>query len=92
MREIIDIKHGGIEGLGIECHYLGTSVPVEKAVDAAIEIGASAILISVIRPNMTTGSGRDGLSRRFNDSKEEEDHLAKARESGDNGSCRTRFP
>ncbi len=48
MREIIDIKHGGIEGFGIECHYLGTSVPVSKAVDAAIEIGADAILISTI--------------------------------------------
>lgn len=48
MREIIDIKHGGIEGFGVECHYLGTSVPVSKAVDAAIEIGADAILISTI--------------------------------------------
>lgn len=48
MREIIDIKHGGIEGFGITCHYLGTSVPIEKVVDAAIETAADAILISTI--------------------------------------------
>ncbi|SES88961.1 D-ornithine 4,5-aminomutase subunit OraE [Anaerobranca gottschalkii] len=48
MREIIDIKHGGIEKFGIQCYYLGTSVSVTKAVDAAIEIGADAILISTI--------------------------------------------
>ena len=48
MREIIDIKHGGIEGYGIQCHYLGTSVPIEKVVDAAIETAADAILISTI--------------------------------------------
>jgi D-ornithine 4,5-aminomutase subunit beta len=48
MREIIDIKHGGIEGFGIECHYLGTSVPIEKLVDAAIELDVDAILISTI--------------------------------------------
>lgn len=48
LREIIDIKHGGIEGYGIECHNLGTSVPVEKLVDAAIEINADAILASTI--------------------------------------------
>lgn len=48
LREILDIKHGGIEGFGIECHYLGTSCPVEKLVNAAIEVGADAILISTI--------------------------------------------
>jgi D-ornithine 4,5-aminomutase subunit beta len=48
MREIIDIKHGGIEGFGIKAVYLGTSVPVEKMVDAAIEEDADAILISTI--------------------------------------------
>ncbi len=48
LREIIDIKHGGIERFGIECHYLGTSVPVEKLVDAAIELNADAILASTI--------------------------------------------
>ncbi len=48
MREIIDIKHGGIEGYGITCHYLGTSVSIEKVVDAAIETAADAILISTI--------------------------------------------
>ena len=48
MREIIDIKHGGIEGFGIKCVYLGTSVPLEKMIDAAIEEDAGAILISTI--------------------------------------------
>lgn len=48
LREIIDIKHGGIEKYGIECEYLGTSVPVEKLVDAAIEVNADAILASTI--------------------------------------------
>lgn len=48
IREIIDIKHGGIEKYGIECHILGTSVPVEKLLDAAIEINADAILTSTI--------------------------------------------
>lgn len=48
LREIIDIKHGGIEKYGIECEYLGTSVPVEKIVDAAIEVNADAILASTI--------------------------------------------
>ena len=48
MREIMNIKHGGIEKWGIECIYLGTSVPVEKMVDAAIEENAEAILASTI--------------------------------------------
>ncbi|MBZ2173693.1 cobalamin-dependent protein [Schnuerera sp. xch1] len=48
LREIIDIKHGGIEKYGIEPNYLGTSVPLEKLVDAAIEINADAILASTI--------------------------------------------
>ena len=48
LREIIDIKHGGIERYGIEVHYLGTSVPVEKLVDAAVELNADAILASTI--------------------------------------------
>ncbi len=48
MREIIDIKHGGLEGFGITCEYLGTSVPVAKVLDAAIEHAAQAVLISTI--------------------------------------------
>ena len=48
LREIINIKHGGIEKWGIKVNYLGTSVPVEKLVDAAIELNASAILASTI--------------------------------------------
>jgi D-ornithine 4,5-aminomutase subunit beta len=48
LREIIDIKHGGIEKYGIQCVYLGTSVPIAKLVDAAIETKADAILMSTI--------------------------------------------
>jgi D-ornithine 4,5-aminomutase subunit beta len=48
LREILDIKHGGIEGFGFKHHYLGTSVAISKVVDAAIEIAADAILISTI--------------------------------------------
>ncbi len=48
MREILDIKHGGLEKYGVKYRYLGTSVSIEKMVDAAIEAGADAILISTI--------------------------------------------
>jgi D-ornithine 4,5-aminomutase subunit beta len=48
LREILDIKHGGIEKYGIKYTYLGTSVPLDKLVDAAIETGAHAILVSTI--------------------------------------------
>jgi D-ornithine 4,5-aminomutase subunit beta len=48
LREILDIKHAGIEKFGAKYHYLGTSVPVSKMVDAAIETGSQAILISTI--------------------------------------------
>ena len=48
MREILDIKHGGLEGFGVACEYLGTSVPVDKVLDAAIEHAADAVLISTI--------------------------------------------
>lgn len=48
LREIIDIKHGGIEKYGIECVYLGTSCPIEKLIDAAIETKAQVIMASTI--------------------------------------------
>ncbi len=48
MREIIDIKHGGLEKWGFAVTYLGTSVPVDKVLDAAIEHAAQAVLISTI--------------------------------------------
>ncbi|WP_241080919.1 D-ornithine 4,5-aminomutase subunit OraE [Natranaerofaba carboxydovora] len=48
MKEIIDIKHGGLEAYGVESRYLGTSVPIEKLIDACIEENAKAILISTI--------------------------------------------
>ncbi len=48
LREIIDIKHGGIEKYGIKTRYLGTSIPINKVVDAAIETDADIIMISTI--------------------------------------------
>ena len=48
LREIINIKHGGIEKWGVKVNYLGTSVPVEKLVDAAVELNANAIMASTI--------------------------------------------
>ena len=48
IREILDIKHGGIEKFGFKYTYLGTSVHPEKFIDAAIETGADAILVSTI--------------------------------------------
>jgi D-ornithine 4,5-aminomutase subunit beta len=48
MLEIIDIKHGGLEKWGFSCAYLGTSVPVEKLLDAAIEHAAQVVLVSTI--------------------------------------------
>ncbi len=48
MREILDIKHGGLEKWSFGVEYLGTSVPIEKVLDAAIEHAASAVLISTI--------------------------------------------
>lgn len=48
LREILDLKHGGIEKYGFHCHYLGTSVPLTKVLDAAEETDARAVLISTI--------------------------------------------
>ena len=48
MREILDIKHGGLEAFGFHSLYLGTSVPLTKVIDAAVEYDADAILISTI--------------------------------------------
>ncbi len=48
MREILDIKHGGIEKYGFRCHYLGTSIAVDALVDAAVGVDACAIMISTI--------------------------------------------
>ncbi|MFV0424238.1 MAG: D-ornithine 4,5-aminomutase subunit OraE [Bacilli bacterium] len=48
IREILDIKHGGIEKFGIKYEYLGTSVSIEKMIDAAIELNANAILASTV--------------------------------------------
>ncbi len=48
IREVLDIKHGGVEKYGVKYEYLGTSVPIEKMVDAAIELNADAIMMSTI--------------------------------------------
>jgi D-ornithine 4,5-aminomutase subunit beta len=48
LHEILDIKHGGIEKYGFTCRFLGTSVPIGRLLDAAVETGASAVLISTI--------------------------------------------
>ena len=48
LKEILDIKHGGIEKYGVKYLYLGTSCPIDKLVNAAIETNADAILASTI--------------------------------------------
>jgi len=48
LHEILDIKHGGIEKYGFLCHDLGTSISIERLLDAAMEYRACAILISTI--------------------------------------------
>lgn len=48
IREVLDIKHGGVEKYGIKYEYLGTSVPIEKFVDAAIETKSQVIMMSTI--------------------------------------------
>jgi D-ornithine 4,5-aminomutase subunit beta len=48
LREILDLKHGGIERYGFHCHYLGTSIPVERALEVAEQTHARAVLISTI--------------------------------------------
>jgi D-ornithine 4,5-aminomutase subunit beta len=48
LQEILDLKHGGIERYGFRCHYLGTSVPLERLLDAAAAHGAATVLISTI--------------------------------------------
>jgi D-ornithine 4,5-aminomutase subunit beta len=48
MREILDIKHGGIERYGFRTHYLGTSVPLARVLEAATSHRACAVLVSTI--------------------------------------------
>ena len=62
LREILDIKHGGIEKYGFRCRYLGTSVPVERVLDEAAASGADAVLISTI---VTHGDVHKGHMRRL---------------------------
>ena len=48
IREILDIKHGGIEKYGFHCHFIGTSVTPECVLDEALHVGAHVVLISMI--------------------------------------------
>jgi D-ornithine 4,5-aminomutase subunit beta len=48
LHEILDIKHGGIEKYGFHCQDLGTSVSLERLLDAAEASGAQAVLISTM--------------------------------------------
>jgi D-ornithine 4,5-aminomutase subunit beta len=63
IREILDIKHGGIEKYGFRCRYLGTSIPVERLLDAAQEDGAQVVLVSTI---VTHGDVHKQHMRRLN--------------------------
>ncbi len=61
LREILDIKHGGIERYGFRCHNLGASVAAEDVLDAVERVGARAGLISTI---LTHGDvHRDNMRR-----------------------------
>jgi D-ornithine 4,5-aminomutase subunit beta len=62
LHEILDIKHGGIEKYGFHCHDLGTSVPVERLLDAADEHAARAVLISTV---VTHGEVHKGHMQRL---------------------------
>lgn len=48
IREILDIKHGGIEKYGFHCRFIGTSARVERLLDEAQSTGARVVLISTI--------------------------------------------
>lgn len=62
LHEILDIKHGGIEKFGFRCHDLGTSVSVERLLDAAQEWSAQAVLVSTV---VTHGGVHTGHMRRL---------------------------
>jgi D-ornithine 4,5-aminomutase subunit beta len=48
IREILDLKHGGIEKYGFHCHFIGTSARLERVMDEAANSGARVVLISTI--------------------------------------------
>lgn len=48
IREILDLKHGGLEKYGFHCHFLGTSVRPERILDVVEQTNACAVLISTI--------------------------------------------
>jgi D-ornithine 4,5-aminomutase subunit beta len=48
LREIMDIKHGGLEKFGFDCLNIGTSVSSAKLLEMGVEYGACAVLASLI--------------------------------------------
>ena len=48
IREILDIKHGGIEKYGFHCRFIGTSAKLDRVLDEAARTGAVVVLISTI--------------------------------------------
>ncbi|MBF0249978.1 MAG: cobalamin-dependent protein [Alphaproteobacteria bacterium] len=48
LREILNIKHGGVERFGLKCHDLGTSISVTRLLDEAERTGARVVLMSTI--------------------------------------------
>lgn len=48
IREILDLKHGGIEKYGFHCHFIGTSARLERVLDQAANAAARVVLISTI--------------------------------------------
>jgi D-ornithine 4,5-aminomutase subunit beta len=48
IREILDIKHGGIEKYGFQCQFIGTSVALDHVLNEALRVGARVVLISTI--------------------------------------------
>ena len=60
LHEILDIKHGGIEKYGFQCHDLGTSISVDRVLDEAQATGARAVLVVAVRHLDGHAAGQDG--------------------------------
>lgn len=61
IREILDIKHGGIEKYGFRCHFLGTSVTPEKILATVEKTHARVVLLSTIVTH--AGVHKDNMRR-----------------------------
>jgi D-ornithine 4,5-aminomutase subunit beta len=48
LQEVTNIKHQGLEWFGVRCVNLGSSVPVERLLDEAVEHNALAVLASLV--------------------------------------------